>query len=221
MATDEQLLCDHVVSEVVAQIPRGFIEEVQERIRRAYNDEFAELVNKPTRLDEQRIFNLAQDRCFRIDWELYQAAQAYSLAATAKPISANNWHHTYVTVGSFGLTQSYVRTVGSLPQPAKFRENLAEAARCPRLPLDAAEEIYEFKDFYALFAHSPIGQSFSEDHQRLGSLMFCVPNTNMKSWAVEIPVPELIARYPAETKTKTKERSPTWKRRVDQESEAS
>lgn len=211
MPTDEQRLRDHVIAQAGENIPLAFLEELLERIRRAYNEEFAEVQHKLTTLPEQRIFKLNQDRCFRIDWELHQAAKAHGLAATAKPLPFNKWHHTYVSSGTFGLTQSYVQQMGELPQPARFRDNLAEAAKCPRLPIDDPEEIYKTKSFYALFAHNPIGRSFSEEDQRLGSLMFCVPDRSMRSWAVEISVPELIASYPSEKKKISPTIAPTWK----------
>lgn len=217
MATDEERLRDHVIAQAITNIPRGFMVEFQERVRRAYSEEYAEVAHKPTTLKQQRIFKLNQDRCFRIDWELYEAATAHGLAATANPLPSNKWHHTYVTSGAFGLTQSYVQNLGDLPQPARFRDNLAEAARCPRLPLDDPEEIYASKKFYALFAHNPFGRTFTEEHQRLGSLMFCAPNRDMKGWAAEISVPELIALYPAERKATRTDRAPMWKRRQDRE----
>lgn len=213
MATEEAELRTYVIEKATRSIPRGFVVEVHDRIRRAYDEEYAEVAHKPTTLTQQRIFKLNQDRCFRIDWELYEAAKAHGLSATEKPLPSNKWHHTYVTVGDFGLTQSYVQHVGDLPHPARYRDNLAEAARCPRLPLDDPKEIYEVKEFYALFAHNPVGRTFTEEHQRLGSLTFCVPSRDMKSWVTEISIPELISHYPTVKKPKKADRAPTWKRR--------
>jgi hypothetical protein len=217
MATDEELLREHVLARAVVSIPRGFLVEFNERVTRAYAEEFAEIAHKPARLAEQRIFNLAQDRCFRIDWELYEAAKAYGLPATPRPLPENKWHHTYVIAEEFGLTQSYVQRLGDLPQPAKFREKLAAAANFPRLPLDDPAEIYAIKNFYTLFAHNPLGRSFCEQDQRLGSLMFCVPDQFMKRWTVEISVAELISYYPVEKKQTKTDRGPTWKKQTDQE----
>src|SRR3546814_7176388 len=95
------------------------------------------------------------------------------------------------------FTQSYVQRMGELPQSAKFREELAEAARCPRLPLDDPAEIYRLREFYGLFASNPVGRRFVESDQQLGALCFCVPYNDMRGWAAEIPVPE-IGRAPSE-----------------------
>ena len=187
---------------------------------RAYPDKFAEVAADPACLPEQRIWKLKQDRCFRIDWELMQAAKAHGLAATSRLLPSNKWPHAFVSAGAFGLTQSYVERMGDLPQPAKFRDELAEAARCPRLPLDDPAELYQVRDFYALFAHNPVGQEFEEERQQLGALMFCVPHRDMKSWAVEISVLELIAAYPVEKKQDKRDRGSTWKRRPDQKDQS-
>lgn len=215
MATDEEQMRSHILAQAVASIPKSFLEEMQDRSRRAYPEAFLTVKHDPTTLEEQQIAKLTQDRCFRMDWELYHAAAAHGLAVTAKELPLNKWHHTYVTVGSFGLTQSYVPKVGDLPQPARFRDALAEAANCPRLPIDDPSEIYAVKEFYGLFAHTPVGRRFIEDEQKLGSLMFCVPDRTMKAWAVSISVPELIARYPVEKQAPKEDRAPTWKRNKD------
>lgn len=217
MASDEARFREYLIARAVHSIPRPFVVEVHDRFVRAYPEEFAEAAHRAARIDEQRIFNLAQDRCFRMDWELFEAAKAHGLVATAKGLVANKWHHTYVVAGAFGLTQSYVQRPGDLPPPARFRDALAEAAKCPRLPLDDPEEIYRAQDFYALFVHNPIGRSFSEEHQKLGSLMLSVPNRDMRGWALEISVPELISYYPVEKKDSGAGRGPAWKPRQDRE----
>src|SRR3546814_10249894 len=112
------------------------------------------------------------------------------------------------------FTQSYVQRMGELPQSAKFREELAEAARCPRLPLDDPAEIYRLREFYGLFASNPVGRRFVESDQQLGALCFCVPYNDMRGWAAEIPVPELIASYPADKKESRKGPEPKWKRQI-------
>lgn len=213
MATDEELLREHILAQVTTSIPKAFLVEAQERIRRAYPEVYLAVAHSVTTLPEQQIFKLNQDRCFRVDWELHEAAKAHGLNVTAKELPHNKWHHTYVTAGAFGLTQSYVPRVGDFPQPAKFREALAEAANCPRLPLDDAAEIYSAKEYYALLAHTPVGRRFVEEDQKLGTFMFCVPDRTMKTWALSIGVSEVIALYPADEKTTKKDRTvPTWKR---------
>jgi hypothetical protein len=150
-----------------------------------------------------------------MDWELYESANRHGLIATANLLPENQWYHAYVVSGSFGITQSYVQAVGELPHPAKFRERLAEAAACPRLPFDEVKEIFEVKEFYALFAHNPVGRMFSEEHQRLGALSLCIPSKDMRSWVAELSVPELLAYYPAKVAVKKVGRGPTWKRDQD------
>jgi hypothetical protein len=212
MATDYELVRQHILDQAVANVPRGFVEEFYDRTKRAYSEEFAEVAHKPATLDHQRIFKLNQDRCFRLDWELYECAREHGLKASQNLLPENQWYHAYVVSGGFGLTQSYVQNLGDLPHSAKFRDRLAEAARCPRLPFDDPQEIFAVRDFYALFAHNPVGRLFTEEHQRLGSLMFCVPSRDMRSWVAEISVPELLSLYPATKVTKKVGPAPTWKR---------
>ncbi len=211
MVTDEQQLHEHIIEQTIAHIPRGFLYEAMERIRRAYDEEYFEVQHSKTTLEEQRIFKLTQSRCFRVDWDFVQAATAHGLAATAKALPQNKWHHAYVTSGVFGMTQSYVQRIGDLPHPARFREALAASARCPRLPIDDDADIYDLKKFYALLAHNPVGRKFRQRDQRLGSLMFCVPSYDMRAWAVSISVPELLSLYPEEKKVAKPTREPAWK----------
>lgn len=211
MPADYERVRTYILDQAVKNVPRSFVEEYADRSRRAYIETYAEIAASPTTLEHQRIFKLNQDRCFRMDWELYTCARTHGLIATANLLPENQWYHAYAVSGSFGLTQSYVPTVGDLPQAAKFRERLAEASRCPRLPFDDPEEIFAVKEFYALFAHNPVGRTFTEEHQRLGSLMFCVPSRDMRSWAADISVPELLSLYPAKKAATKTGRAPTWK----------
>lgn len=181
------------------------------RLPAAYDAVFAEVHSDPTTLAEHKLNKLIATRCFRIDWELHEAAKKHGLAVTAKPLPENTWHYTYISTGGFGLTQSYVQKMGSLPQPAKFRENLASASKMPRLPIDDVSEIYAAKDFYGLLAHNPVGQKFDEDSQKMGGLQLCVPFPDMKGWALEISVAELLSHYATEPKRKDRSTEPTWK----------
>lgn len=212
MATDAERLRKYLVEQAVINIPRGFLGELQRRTPAAYQDQFQQVDHDPTTVQEQRLARLIQDRFFRMEWELSQAAKAQGMPATSKPLPENSWQHTYVSAGAFGLTQSYVTAMGVLPQAAKFRDDLAKAARVPRLPIDDPKEIYELKEFYGLFAHNPIGRMFTERDQKLGSLQLCIPYHDMKGWALEISVIELLAHYPAEAKKVEPKRAPTWKR---------
>ena len=211
MATDEQALREHLIAQTTINIPKAFLEEFNRRLGRAYDEEFAVVQSDPTTLAEHKASKLIATRCFRVDWELHETAKKHGLAVTAKPLPENTWHYTYVSSGRCGLTQSYVQKLGSLPQSAKFRENLASAANMPRLPLDDPKEIYAIKDFYALLAHNPVGQRFSEDSQKLGGLQLCVPSPDMKRWVLEISVAELLSHYEAEVKRTDRTTAPIWK----------
>lgn len=211
MATDHELMRQHVISRAVAEIPKGFLENFNQRMQRAYADEFADMQHRPARIKSQRPFNLIDERFYRADHELFEAAKDFGLNATANPLPQNAWRHVYVSCGEFGFTQSYVRRIGEMPKPAKFRESLASAAKMPRLPLTEASDIYDLKKFYAIFTHCPIGDGFKEEQQRLGSLMFSVPYEDMNEWMLNISVSELITMYPVIIKDK-KSRSPIWKR---------
>jgi hypothetical protein len=211
MAADEEALRDRVIRAAIGNVPRAFLEELHSRAQRAYPDVFAAVAADPTCLPEQQIDKLLQDRHFRMEWELLEAAKAHGLVSTARQITENKRKHAFVSAGTFALTQAYVQAMGDLPQPAKYRDSLAAAARCPRLPLDDPSEIYRMRDFYALLANNPVGRRFTEEDQQLGTLSFCVPYRDMKGWAVEMTVLELLAAYPTKMKPVRKDRAPTWK----------
>jgi len=211
MATDEEYLRKHLIGQVVDNVPRGCLEEFERRAQKAYVERFAEVRHDPATLDEHRLHKLIQDRMFRMDWELAETAKAQGLRYTAKPLPENTWAYTYVIAGSFGLTQAYVQTIGALPIPAKYRDDLAKASGIPRLPLDDPREIYQPKKFYALLAHNPVGRHFAEEDQKLGTLQLCIPCRDMNSWAFAMSVPELLSYYPNRITTQEKERGPAWK----------
>jgi len=212
METMEELR-GHIIDTVVREIPKGFLMEFGDRVLRAYDDTFESVNNSPTVLHEQRLSRLRALRPFRMDWELVQAASSWGLSVSAEPLAENDWKYAYAVSGSFGLTQSYVQKLGALPRPAKFRDQLANYARMPRLEFDNPSEIYEPRNFYGLLAHNPVGWRFDKDHQKLGSLQFCVPFGGMSGWAFEMSVSELVSRYPVVTEkvTTDESRSPKWK----------
>lgn len=205
-------LKQHIRNGAVNSFPKQFLVDLQNRTERAYQDTFAEVAHSKTTLPEQRIHKLRQERCFRMDYELAQAAKKFDIPYTAKQLAENDWQFTYITSGNFGATQSYVPQMGCLPSPAKFRDTLARAATIPRLPIDDDEEIFRERTFYGLFAHNPIGSIFDEEKQKLGSIQLCVPFEDMKKYALEVSVAELLADYPAESKPGVAFPSPTWKR---------
>lgn len=212
MATDEELLRNHLIARIIENIPREMLEEFQRRAQATYTGKFADVRTDPTTLEEHRLPKLIQDRMFRMEWELAETAKAYGLPYSSKMLSENKWTYTYVICGGIGITQAYVPTVGARPIPAKYRDKLAEKAGVPRLPIDDPAEIYQAKEFYALLAHNPVGRHFSEEHQKLGALQLCVPCEDMNKWALEIGVQELLSLYPAKTGKgkKSAERDPLW-----------
>lgn len=214
MATDDEALRSHLIDEAIRNVPRAFLERFLARVPNAYREKFLEVDSDPTTIEDQRLARLCQDRVFRLDWELAQAAKEAKLPATSRPLPENGWAYTYVAAGSVGITQSYVQTIGALPKPAKFRDGLAKAAAVPRLAIDEPAEIYLPKSFYALIAHNPLGKKFRLPDQDLGSVQFCVPCHDMKAWALEISVTELLSYYPS-IKRSISTRSPAWKKRPD------
>ncbi|GAB5540006.1 MAG: hypothetical protein Salg2KO_21090 [Salibacteraceae bacterium] len=210
MEAREQLK-QHITSRAVDTFSKEFLTEIQDRIGRAYVGTYDHVAHDKTVLKEQKIHKLRQDRCFRMDFELSEIATKFGLQNTAKKLPENDWAFAYVVNGDFGFTQSYVQKIGDLPNPAKYREQFAESARVPRLSLENDSEFYKPRNFYGLFAHNPIGAKFDEDSQKLGSLQFCVPFMDMKGWALEISVPELISLFPSVSKTPLAKSGPTWK----------
>lgn len=202
----------HIKQQAIASFPSGFLESYLKRAQAAYLDTFEQVRHDKSILPEQQIHKLRQDRCFRMDYELAACAESFKLPVTSKTLAENDWQYTYAIAGQFGVTQSYVQRMGEMPNPAKFRETLADNARIPRLPLDDDPEIFLPRQFYGLLAHNPIGRKFTESEQKLGSIQLCVPCVGMKAWALEVPLLELISLYPAETKAPIATPSPTWKK---------
>ena len=196
----------------VNSIPKAFLEEIIKRTRLAYDDCFTSVSTDSLTLSEQKPAKLKDDRFYRMERELNQTARKHGLSVTAKALPENTHHFVYAVSGVFGLTQSYVQTIGEMPNPAKFRENLASAAAIPMLPLEEPAEIFAPRQFYGLIAHNPRGKSFDRDMQKLGSIQLCVPFTEMKGWADQISLNELLALYPADAvKEKVAGRGPMWK----------
>ncbi len=209
-------LREHIIAAAVENIPRLFLEDFAKRAVNAYRDTYQEVAHNPTLLPEQKLASLRQTRPFRMEWEMAQSAKACGIPCTTKPLADNDWRYAYAVSGVFGFTQSYVPVLGALPQPAKFRDALAEAARIPELNLeDLSTELFLPRQYYGLLAHNPLGHTFTEDHQKFGSLQLCVPFIDMKGWALEIGVWELISRYPTATKKAVASTGPSWKTAVE------
>ncbi len=205
-----------VINGLVGSVHKTFLETLRRRFEVAYADTFLEVRHSKLVVDEQRLTKLRQDRHFRMEWELGEAAKAVGIPCTARQLPENDYSFVYASAGAVGMTQSYVPYIGAKPQPAKFRDELAKAGRIPRLDLgDEPAETFRLKDFYALIAHNPIGPQFTEDQQKLGSIQLCVPDGESKSWALEIGLLELLGHYPVETKRRVSHRAPKWKTGAD------
>lgn len=61
MATDEEQMRQHILAQATRSIPKAFLMEVLDRIRRAYLKEFSAVAHNVATLAEQRIFKLNQD----------------------------------------------------------------------------------------------------------------------------------------------------------------
>ena len=119
------------------------------------------------------------------------------------------------------MTQSYVATIGAMPQPAKYRGRYAamnEMGRTPQLNLGVEpEEVFIGKEFYGLLAHNPSGKRFSEVEQRLGMIQFCVPVQDLTAWAAELTIQEILDGYRSETRSEKPDRRLPWKDRGTEE----
>jgi hypothetical protein len=114
------------------------------------------------------------------------------------------------------MTQSYVQMIGNMPQPAKFREKLANSMDLPRLDLgDEPSGAFVMRNLYGLIAHNPIGRRFRSEEQRLGMMQFCLPSADCKAWAVEFTITEILEAYPAIPKRDAPSRSLPWKKPKD------
>jgi hypothetical protein len=205
----------HLTATAVAAIPKQFLHDVIRRAEIAYAATYDEVKHHPQTLIEHKLAKLKQVRCFRMEYEMAEAAKACGLPHTSKLLPENDWCYTYVVTGNFGLTQAYVQQIGSLPNSAKYRENLANASRIPRLALDEDPEIYKARKFYGLIAHNPVGQLFDESKQKMGSIQLCIPCEGMKGWALEIPLVELLSYYPVEIRRAVATPEPMWKKAED------
>jgi hypothetical protein len=203
-----------ILGTIVRDIPKGFWEDLAARTRQGYLDVFHQTKNDPNILAEQRLDSLYQARHFRMEHVLKTASDAHGLASSATLIATNNRRYVYASMGSVGLTQAYVQTIGEMPKAARFRERHSELNRVVSegmldLGIEPAE-LLASKDFYGLIAHNPAGKRFTENEQALGMIQLCVPVVGCGAWAAELPIQEIIAAYAAAPAEIT-ERGPTWK----------
>lgn len=163
-------------------------------------------------LPEHRLAKLKADRQFRMEWEFYKTAEQLGIPVTARPIEENTWSYVYAKINGVGFTQSYIQSHDAAPQEAKFRQQLAGESGLLRLDLqDDNAVLFERSEIYALVAHTPMADKFTEQKQMLGSIQVCVPDKDMKSWVLRKSVAEILALYPSVTKKPAAGREPVMK----------
>lgn len=203
---------------IVRDIPMAFWSDLRTLAVIAYADTFAEVDADKNVLPDQKIDDLLQRRHFRMEKLIIDLAIRHSLSHSMSLIVQNNRRHAYVFKGDVGMTQSYVQAIGMMPQPAKFRERLANSMELPRLDLgDEPDGAFLMRKLYGLIAHNPIGRRFRADEQKLGMIQFCLPAADCRAWAVEFTVTEILGAYPATPKKDVPKRSMPWKKPKDDE----
>ncbi|WP_240956936.1 hypothetical protein [Pseudopontixanthobacter vadosimaris] len=199
---------------IVRDVPASFWSELRSLAMIAYADVDAD----QNVLPDQKIDLLLQRRHFQMEKLIVDLAIKHGLSHTMSLIVQNNRRHAYIRNGDVAMTQSYVQAIGMLPQPAKFRERLANSMELPRLDLgDEPEGTFVMPTLYGLIAHNPIGRRFRLEEQKLGMIQFCLPASDCKAWAAEFTVTEILEAYPAAPKKDVPKRSMPWKKPKDGE----
>ena len=207
------------ITMIVRDIPLTFWSDLRALAIIGYADVFAAVDADKNILPSQKIDDLLQRRHFRMEKLIVDLAIRHGLSHSTSVIPQNSRHHAYVFSGDVAMTQSYVQAIGSLPQPAKFREQLANSMDLPRLDLgDEPEDAFVMRNIYGLIAHNPIGRRFHVEEQKLGMIQFCLPASDCRAWAVEFTVTEILEAYPAAPKRDDPKRSMPWKKPKDDES---
>ncbi|WP_235302969.1 hypothetical protein [Sphingopyxis sp. MWB1] len=197
---------------IVRDIPMAFWSDLRALTVIAYADAFAEVDADKTVLPDQKIDDLLQRRHFKMEKLIVDLAVRHGLSHSMSLIVQNNRRHAYVFKGDVAMTQSYVQAIGMMPQPAKFRERLANSMDLPRLDLgDEPDGAFLMPTLYGLIAHNPVGRRFRADEQKLGMIQFCLPAADCRAWAVEFAIAEILDAYPATPKKDAPKRSMPWK----------
>jgi hypothetical protein len=201
------------IAKIVRDIPAQFWVDLRELSKIIYADVFADVAADRNVLPDQKIDDLLQRRHFRMEKLLIDLATKYGLSRSMSIIVQNNRRHAYIFKDEVAMTQSYVQTIGSMPQPAKYRERLASAMDLPRLDLgDEPDGAFIMPSIYGVIAHNPIGRRFKADEQRLGTIQLCIPARDFKAWATELSITEILAAYPEAPKKSASKRSLPWKK---------
>jgi hypothetical protein len=190
---------EFVLEAIVADTPEAFWRRVSERTQFVYGDSYTSVATDPALLSEQRMQKLYQERYFKMEHALIAMGNETGVPASARLIGINQCHYAFAAKGRIGVTQSYVPISGEMPKPAAFRKQLAEMAefeRSLRLPLsDEPVELVTPKAVMGILLHSPIGQRFNENEQKLGALGLFIAYKDYSGWAVELATQEILAAY--------------------------
>ncbi len=198
---------------IVKVIPAQFWADLRALALIAYADVFADVAADKNVVAEQRIDDLLQRRHFRMEKLLIDLAIRHELSHSMSLIVQNNRRHAYVFKAGIAMTQSYVQAIGAMPQPAKFRERLANSMDLPRLDLgDEPTGAFVMPSLYGLIAHNPVGRRFNIEEQKLGMIQFCLPSSDCKAWAAELTIAEILDAYPVTPKKDVPKRSMPWKK---------
>lgn len=200
-------------SMIIQSIPAQFWTDLRALALIGYADVFADVAADKNVLPDQKIDDLLQRRHFRMEKLIIDLAIRHGLSNSMSLIVQNNRRHAYVFKDGVAMTQSYVQAIGEMPQPAKFRERLANSMGLPRLDLgDEPAGAFVMPNLYGLIAHNPVGRRFNAEEQRLGIIQFCLPSGDCKAWAAELTVAEILDAYPVAPKRGVPKRSLPWKK---------
>jgi hypothetical protein len=176
-----------------------FWKRLQSSIEWAYDDSYQSVVNDPRVLEDQRSANLIDQRFYVVETALQRAASETGLVSTGQKININSWNYTLVRGGGVAMVQSYVQTPADFARPAKFREAHSAVNTFLSEPQfdfgDVDPKVFSVASVNGIIIHGPAGKNFDEQNQRLGFLNFAVPDETYRTWGLNFPVLEIIARF--------------------------
>jgi hypothetical protein len=196
-----ELQTQHVLDILIADTPKAYWDDLATRSRVTYAESFAAVAADRFLNDEQRLSKLFQERHFKMEHLFKQVGIDNGVPVSPSLIHINRCYYTYAKRGRFSATQKYVARPDDMPKPAKFRVQLAAAARFHRASRfdlgDVQPELLTPPEVGGIFLHGPIGSTFVERDQRVGFSWFCVPYADFSGWAVKLSLAEIIAGYQA------------------------
>jgi hypothetical protein len=196
----DPLLQQEVLAVVLRETSQAFWQEISQRKRWAYSEAFAAVHNDARVLAGQKPAKLLDERFYLSERALHDAAVAAGAVSSDQKIAINNWVYTIARVGAVSLIQTYVPTPEDFARPAKFREAhhaaLNDFLSRPQFALgDVSPAIFDISKVAGVVVHGPVGRPFTEAHQRIGFLRFCVPSEDYRRWEVNLSVAEILAAF--------------------------